>query len=92
TPLSLAEARRLVSEFVAYYNSQRLHSAIGYITPADMLAGRQAQIWSLRHHKLDQARQARQRHWQQQLSETLVAEAENKLSLPEQSSLWESLI
>ena len=86
-PLSLADARRLVEAFVAYYNTQRLHSAIGYITPADMLAGRQSQIWSLRHHKLDQARQARQRYWQQQPSEHLVDEAENKLSLPEQTSM-----
>ena len=29
TPLSLEDARRLVAEFVAYYNTVRLHSAIG---------------------------------------------------------------
>jgi putative transposase len=30
TPLSLEDARRLVAEFVAHYNTVRLHSAIGY--------------------------------------------------------------
>ena len=29
TPLSLEDARRLVSDFVTSYNRQRLHSAIG---------------------------------------------------------------
>ena len=45
TPLSLEDARRLVAEFVAYYNTVRLHSAIGYVTPADKLAGRAEAIW-----------------------------------------------
>ena len=34
-PLSLQDARRLVSGFVQHYNTVRLHSAIGYITPAE---------------------------------------------------------
>jgi putative transposase len=40
-PLNLQEARRLVSGFVEHYNSVRLHSAMGYITPADKLAGKE---------------------------------------------------
>ena len=40
TPLSLEDARRIVAEFVAHYNEVRLHSAIGYVAPADKLAGR----------------------------------------------------
>jgi putative transposase len=52
TPLSLEDARRLVAEFVAYYNTVRLHSAIAYITPADKLAGRAEAIWAARRHKL----------------------------------------
>ena len=31
---SLEDARRLVAEYVEHYNTVRLHSAIGYITPA----------------------------------------------------------
>ena len=41
TPLSLEDARRIVADFVAHYNDVRLHSAIGYVTPADKLAGRE---------------------------------------------------
>ena len=39
-PLSLEDARRIVSDYVAYYNNVRLHSAIGYVTPKDRLEGR----------------------------------------------------
>jgi putative transposase len=52
TPLSLEDARRLVVEFVAHYNTVRLHSAIAYITPADKLAGRAEAIWAARRQKL----------------------------------------
>jgi transposase InsO family protein len=59
TPLSLEDARRLVAEFVAHYNTVRLHSAIGYVTPADKLAGRAEQIWTDRRGKLAAARARR---------------------------------
>lgn len=38
-PHGLEEARALVARFVAHYRTVRLHGAIGYITPADFLAG-----------------------------------------------------
>lgn len=59
TPLSLEDARRIVSEFVETYNTKRLHSAIGYITPADMLAGRSQEIHAERDRKLAEARTRR---------------------------------
>lgn len=37
-----------------------LHSAIGYVTPQDMLAGRRAEIHAARDHKLEEARRQRQ--------------------------------
>jgi putative transposase len=55
TPLTLEDARRLVAEFVDYYNTVRLHSAIAYITPADKLAGRAEAIWAARRENLAQA-------------------------------------
>jgi hypothetical protein len=54
------DARRLVAEFVAHYNTVRLHSAIGYIKPAEKLAGRDEAIWSERKRKLAAA-EARRR-------------------------------
>jgi transposase InsO family protein len=50
-PLSLEEARRLVESFVEHYNHARLHSAIGYLTPADKLDGREAEIFAERDRK-----------------------------------------
>ena len=48
-----------------HYNNVRLHSAIGFITPADMMAGRQAEIHAARDRKLDEARQLRKKRRQQ---------------------------
>jgi transposase InsO family protein len=62
-PGSLDEARRMVTAFVAYYNHRRLHSAIGFIAPADLLAGRAAAIWATRDRKLEAARKGRQALW-----------------------------
>ena len=59
TPLSLEDARRVVSEFVAHYNNNRLHSAIGYVTPNDKLQGRSEMIHAERDAKLAAAREAR---------------------------------
>ena len=59
TPLSLSDAQRLVTDFVDHYNNRRLHSAIGYITPADKLQGRAETILAQRDAKLAAARDAR---------------------------------
>jgi transposase InsO family protein len=59
TPLSLPDAQRLVVNFVDHYNNKRLHSAIGYITPKDKLAGRAEIILAERESKLAAAREAR---------------------------------
>jgi transposase InsO family protein len=59
TPLSLEDACRLVADFVAHYNEQRLHSAIGYITPKDKLENRAEAILAAREAKLHAAREAR---------------------------------
>lgn len=59
TPLSLNDARRLVQGYIAYYNNIRLNCAIGYVTPRDMLAGRQQVIHAERDRKLAAAREHR---------------------------------
>jgi putative transposase len=60
TPLTLDDARRVVALFVEHYNEVRLHSAIGYITPHDMMAGRADEIHAKRDRKLEAARARRQ--------------------------------
>jgi putative transposase len=59
TPLTLEDARRIVGRFVEHYNTVRLHSAIGYITPKDKLEGREREIFAARDRKLDAARERR---------------------------------
>jgi len=59
TPLSLDDARRLVAEYVTYYNTARLHSSIGYIAPVDKLTGRHQDIFKERDQKLEAAREQR---------------------------------
>jgi putative transposase len=62
---SLDHARRVVAGYVEHYNHVRLHSAIGYVTPADKMAGRAPAIWAARDAKLEQARERRRRARQQ---------------------------
>lgn len=59
SPSSLEDARKVVAKFVEHYNGVRLHSAIGYITPNDFLAGRGKAIWAERDRKLETAREQR---------------------------------
>jgi putative transposase len=65
TPLSPEDAKRLIQQYVDRYNNVRLHSAIGYVTPNDMLAGRQAKIHAERDRKLEAARLLRKSRRQQ---------------------------
>ena len=58
-PLSLDDARRLVTDYVQHYNHVRLHSAIGYVTPNDRLLGKDEAIHAERDRKLAEARELR---------------------------------
>ena len=40
-PLTLEDANRVVTEYLSDYKERLLHSASGYITPSDVLAGKQ---------------------------------------------------
>jgi putative transposase len=58
-PADVEEARRLVASYVDHYNHVRLHSAIGYLTPADKLLGLEKVIFDERDRKLEEARARR---------------------------------
>ena len=68
TPLTVEDAVRLIEGYLRHYNEVRLHSAIGYVTLADKLSGRDMEIFAERDRKLDKARtrrksvRAEQRH------------------------------
>ena len=65
TPLSLDDARRIVEKYIEHYNTVRLHSAIGYVTPTDKLNGRDKEIFKERDRKLEEAREVRKLKRQQ---------------------------
>src|SRR5262249_7064423 len=71
-PLSQQDGARLIEHFVNHYNTVRLHSAIGYVTPADRLAGRHLEIFSERDCKLELARQNRKTK-RQSLTKSITA-------------------
>lgn len=57
---TVEQAREQIARYVEHYNTERLHSAIGYITPADKLAGKAEDIIRAREEKLAAARKQRQ--------------------------------
>jgi transposase InsO family protein len=59
SPATEEEARRIAGKYVDYYNDERLHSALGYVTPRDMLEGRAEAIQTERERKLAEARERR---------------------------------
>jgi len=74
TPLSVQDARRIVEKYVDRYNNERLHSAIGYVTPRDKLEGRADKIHAERDLKLEQARARRKRNRQERENALTVKE------------------
>jgi len=59
TPVSAQDARALMTDYVSHYNTVRLHSALGYVTPQDKLEGREEEIFRSRDRKLEDARALR---------------------------------
>ena len=57
--LSIEDARKIIGKYVDYYNYERLHSAIDYVTPYDMIMGRRDEILKARDEKLRKARMQR---------------------------------
>lgn len=63
--LSITDARRIIDQFIEYYNNRRLHSAIDYVVPIDILCGSKEEILKRRDEKLRQARKMRVKYYNQ---------------------------
>lgn len=72
-PENVEAARRVVAAFVDHYNQVRLHSALGYLTPADKLASLAEVIFAERDRKLEAARVLRRQ--QQMAARRLLPDA-----------------
>ncbi len=58
-PLSKPDAIDIVGEYVDHYNYDRLHSAIGYVSPKLKLDGKEVEVFNERDRKLETARKRR---------------------------------
>ncbi|MGC9125831.1 MAG: transposase [Caldisericaceae bacterium] len=54
--IDIEDARKQVAEYIEYYNTRRLHSALYYLTPEDYLNGRVNEKLKIRDMKLYKAR------------------------------------
>jgi hypothetical protein len=50
--MNIEVARELAQKYIDYYNNERLHSAIGFVTPKDKLEGRAEQSIKERKQKM----------------------------------------
>ena len=66
--LSFEDARSQISDYISYYNKKRLHSAINYLTPEDMLMGRAEKRLAERDEKLKLARERRKEYYKNEKS------------------------
>lgn len=73
----LAEARRLVAQYIEQYNTKRLHSALHYLTPADYLLGQEhvEQCLAERQAALQAAAERRREHWRTQTNQPMTKTA-----------------
>ena len=85
-PAEPEEGRVVIDRFVQHYNHVRLHSAVGYVAPCDMLAGKELEIWKERDRKLEFARETRRLRRQQRHSPHLASSVSAKTSNHESRS------
>jgi transposase InsO family protein len=80
-------AKGVIAVYVEYYNTQRLHSAIGYITPHDKISGNAEQIKANRENKLENARRLRE----EQANTKIVVRGESHPTGAQRSGAGEAL-
>ena len=60
---TVEEARLTVAKWISHYNNERLHSAIGYVSPNDMMNGRAKDIHKIRDELFENARELRRKKY-----------------------------
>lgn len=62
--MSFDDAKIKISKYIDYYNFQRLHSALYYLTPSDFLSNNIDEKLMVREDRLKKAKENRTKYWQ----------------------------
>lgn len=66
--VGIEDARKQIDDFISYYNEERLHSGIYYLTPKEVFDGKMEERIAERQEKLDTARERRAKIAESRLS------------------------
>jgi putative transposase len=64
SPISFDDFKVYIEDYINFYNTQRLHASLNYLTPEDYLLGRKAERIADRELKLEKAEEDRANYWQ----------------------------
>ena len=59
----MSHAREWMADFVNWYNTQHLHSAIGYVTPEQIRSGKASEIFAKRNEVMNKAKAENPECW-----------------------------
>ncbi len=62
---SVEKQKEVINGYIEYYNNERLHSAIHYLTPSDVMNNLDTEILANREKKLILAQEKRKRYWRE---------------------------
>lgn len=63
SPVSFDDYMIYIEDYINFYNAERLHASLNYLTPEDYLLGRQIKRLTARESKLDAAEAKRSEYW-----------------------------
>jgi transposase InsO family protein len=67
---SIEHARTWFADFVYWYNTQHLHSALGYVTPLQRRSGEAESIYAVRNQTIAEARERNPQRWRRGIVRT----------------------